>query len=97
MDRLYWATSSIPPNPELGGNFPKQFCAIRSGIVAELTAATSELANTVDRLKVLAAEQNGVAASNKEIRELNSRRNTITVQCGELLQKLGAHRAEHDC
>lgn len=59
--------------------------------------ATSELANIVDRLKVLAAHKNGVAASNKEFRELNSRRNIITVECGELLQKLGAHRAEHDC
>jgi hypothetical protein len=62
-----------------------------------LTTATGELANIVDRLKLLAADKNGAASSNKEFCELNSRRNTITVECGELLQKLGAHRAEHDC
>jgi hypothetical protein len=97
MDNTPRATPSIPPSLASGDNLPKQFCPIRSSIVAELTTATGELANIVDRLKVLAAHKNGVADSNKEFRELNSRRNTITVECGELLQKLGAHRAEHDC
>jgi hypothetical protein len=97
MDNTFPRTPSIPPSSDLGGNLPKQFCPIRSSIVAELTTATGELANIVHRLRVLAAHKNGVAASNKQFRELSSRRNTITVECGQLLQKLGAHRIEHDC
>jgi len=97
MDNTPTRTASTPPSPELGGNLPKQFCPIRSSIVAELTTATGELANIMDRLKVLAAHKNGVAASNKQFRELSRRRDTITVECGQLLQRLGAHRIEHDC
>jgi hypothetical protein len=97
MDNTPTSDPKHPSQPELGDNLPKQFCPIRSSIVAELTTATGELANIMARLKVLAAHKNGVAASNKEFRELNSRRNTITVECGELLKKLGAHRTEHDC
>lgn len=97
MDNTSTRTPGIAPSPELGGHLPKQFCPIRSSIVEELTTATGELANILDRLRVLAAHKNGVAASNKQFRELSSRRNTITVECGQLLQKLGKHRIEHDC
>ena len=77
---------------------PKVFCPIRSSLVAELTAATEQVTNIVDRLKVLASRGNRASAKErKEIVDLSDRRNTSIVKCGRLLQKLGAHRAEHDC
>ena len=77
---------------------PKQFCPIRSRLVAELTTATNQVANIVDRLKVLASRGNRASAEEREeIVDLSSRRNTSVVKCGKLLQKLGAHRTEHDC
>lgn len=77
---------------------PKEICPIRSDLIAELTTASSELAKIVERLKVLTSHENRANGSrNKEILELNSRRNTVTVKCGQLLQKIGAHRAEHGC
>jgi len=76
----------------------KEFCPVRSSLVAELTAATKQVTNIVDRLKVLAAHGNRVSAEEcKEILDLSNRRNTGMVKCGRLLQKLGAHRAKHDC
>jgi len=68
---------------------PKEFCSIRSRLVAELTAATNRVTKTVDQLKV--------AKDREEIIELGNRRNQGIVKCGRLLQKLGNHRAEHDC
>jgi hypothetical protein len=76
----------------------KEICPIRSGLVAELTTESSELAKIVERLKVLNSDENRANGSrNEEIIELNSRRNKATLKCGQLLQKIGAHRAEHDC
>ena len=66
--------------------------------MAELTTATNQVANIVDRLKVLASRGNRASAEErKEIVDLSSRRNATIVECGRLLQKLGAHRAKHDC
>jgi hypothetical protein len=77
---------------------PKQFCSIRSSLVAELATATKQVANIVDRLKVLASGGNHASAKDrKEIFELSARRNASIVECGQLLQKLGAHRTKHDC
>jgi hypothetical protein len=77
---------------------PKQFCPIRSRLVAELTTATNQVANIVDRLKLLATRGNLTSVKErKEILDLSSRRNASIVECGQLLQKLGAHRTEHDC
>jgi len=77
---------------------PKEFCPIRSSLVAELTTATKQIANIVDRLKVLASRGNRASFEDqKEILDLNNRRNASVVKCGKLLQKLGAHRTEHDC
>ena len=77
---------------------PKQFCSIRSGLVVELTTATNHVAKVVDRLKVLASLGKSASAKDrKEIFELSNRRNKGIVKCGQLLQKLGAHRTKHDC
>ena len=77
---------------------PKQFCSIRSSLVAELTTATNHVAKMVDRLRVLASHGNRASARDrKEILELSIGRNAVIVECGQLLQKLGAHRTEHDC
>jgi hypothetical protein len=77
---------------------PKEFCPIRSMLVAELTTATNDVAKIVDRLKVLATLGNTVSARDrKEILDLSNRRNTSIVKCGRLLQRLGAHRTKHDC
>ena len=66
--------------------------------MAELTAATEQVTNIVDRLKVLASRGNRASAKErKEIVDLGSRRNAGIVECGQLLQKLGAHRTKHDC
>jgi hypothetical protein len=52
----------------------------------------------VDRLKVLASHGNRASARDrKEILELSIGSNAVIVECGQLLQKLGAHRTEHDC
>jgi hypothetical protein len=66
--------------------------------VAELTTATKQVAKIMDRLKVLGSRGNRASAEErKEIVDLSNRRNTSIVECGQLLQKLGAHRTEHDC
>jgi len=66
--------------------------------VAELATATKQVANIVDRLKVLASRGNHASAKDrKEIFELSARRNASIAECGQLLQKLGAHRTKHDC
>ena len=76
----------------------KEFCPVRSRLVAELTTATKQVTNIVDRLKVLASRGNRASFEDqKEILDLSNRRNTSVVKCGQLLQKLGTHRAEHDC
>jgi hypothetical protein len=77
---------------------PKEFCSIRTSLVAELTTATKQVTNIVVRLKVLASRGNRASAEErKEIVDLSNCRNTSIVKCGRLLQKLGAHRTEHDC
>jgi hypothetical protein len=77
---------------------PKEICPIRSGLVAQLTTASNEVSKIVERLKVLANHENRANDSrNEEILELNSRRNAMTFKCGQLLQKIGAHRAKHNC
>jgi hypothetical protein len=77
---------------------PKQFCSIRSGLIAEFTAATNQVATILDRLKALAnLGKSASAKDRKEIFELGNRRNKGIVTCGQLLQTLGNHRAEHDC
>jgi hypothetical protein len=77
---------------------PKQFCPIRSDLVAQLTSASIHVTETVDLLKVLSNLRNRNSAKNrKEIFELTTRRNAGIVECGQLLQKLGDHRNEHDC
>jgi hypothetical protein len=66
--------------------------------VAELTAATEQVTNIADRLKVLASRGNRASdEERKEIVDLSNCRNTSIVKCGQLLKKLGAHRTKHDC
>jgi hypothetical protein len=77
---------------------PKQFCPIRSDLVAQFATASIRVTETVDLLKVLSNLRNPNSAKNrKEIFDLTTRRNAGILECGQLLQKLGDHRNEHDC
>jgi hypothetical protein len=99
------SVSMDPLEPEAKANeglsrhsLPKQDCSIRSNIEVELAATTSRVDQIMDQLRVLEGLGNlATAKDREEVLALSFHRDAFFTENKRILQKLGVHRAKHDC
>jgi hypothetical protein len=73
---------------------PKEFCATRSLLIAELATATKRLDEVMDNMDSLMASS---AVDVAKLMALQAELGNVAEDGFDILSRLNLHRAEHDC
>ena len=73
---------------------PKEFCATRSLLIAELATATKRLDEVMDNMDSLMASS---AVDVAKLMALQAELGNVAEDGFDILRRLNLHRAEHDC
>lgn len=77
---------------------PKEFCAIRSALIADLARKTAELDKIMDGMELTIGPDRRVTIREaQKLQALKEHLNVMAEESERVLKELTLHRAEHDC
>ena len=76
---------------------PKEFCAIRSTLIADLAHKTAELDKIMDRMELIIGPDRRVTTREaQKLQALKEHLNVMVEESERVLKELTLHRAEHN-